>query len=443
MNFPLLISNVIIFVEALLRYFLCKAILPLKKNKLWQISFILGLFLFAFSLQFFSFSLYEIRAAVALLDIAFAFSISKGRKLNRFLLGLLPSVLTVIAEMLCVLIAKTLLADVFRSFSAETDTGELIMSGIFIIIDILLFVGIIQFVKHSNNAYYFSGLFAGVIPVLLVLVFFSVDKITDFLIVFDREAPIRMIEKDLLYILFSLLGIILIFCSVFNLQGIVKKKEKESTELAQRAKLELESFKERYSAVELYQALKHDRREHLRIIKHLVDKRAYDDLVNFTNQLFDASSEYEIQSLTSNVFLDDLLSSKIKDAEKQGITFKTDIQFRGKYCLNDVELCSLFGNVINNAIEACEKIKGQINREIFLGIFLEMDMIHILVENSSDGKYSMTSERVMLTTKIGSGHGIGLKRIKKIVKDANGYIELVASDKNFLITIMLPKAKEK
>lgn len=442
MLFPIFISGIIILVETLLRYFLCREKFPLKENKIRRVLSVFGLFLFFFFFQFITLSIYISRAIVALVDISFVFTISKGRKINRFLIGFLPSILMIIAEVLSVLLIKLLFSDRYITFFIDTEPGNLIMGGIYIGIDILLLIGVIQLIRRSRNTHYFSGVFIGLVPVLLAIVFFAVDKITDFLLIMDGDTTIHMIENDLLYILFSLLGIILTFGLLFNLQGIINKKEKESSELAQRAKLELDSFKERHSAVKLYRALKHDRKEHLHAIKRLVANKAYDELDGFINQLVDASTEYEIISLTDNVILDNLLSSKIKDAEQQGIVFKKDIQFRGEYGLNDVELCSVFGNAMNNAIEACERIGGQSEKEIFLGVFSHKNMIRILVENTSDGKYSLSSDQAFLTSKIGLDHGIGLERIKNIIEDAGGFVETIASDSRFLLKILLPKARE-
>ena len=102
--------------------------------------------------------------------------------------------------------------------------------------------------------------------------------------------------------------------------------------------------------------------------------------------------------------------------------------------ISDVHLCAIIGNLLDNAIEACEKVPPQ-NRfiRVYIGLFKEQ--LYISVTNSTEAtrRKKLTE---LITTKKGE-HGLGLRRVDKIVEQYDGYINRKNEPGVFATEIML------
>ena len=102
--------------------------------------------------------------------------------------------------------------------------------------------------------------------------------------------------------------------------------------------------------------------------------------------------------------------------------------------MTDVEFCVVFGNIMDNAIEACEKLASKENKfiRVYIGVFKKQ--FYMFVSNSTDQK---KRTKKYLSMK-GEGHGFGLQRIDKIIHDKNGYLNRQNEPGVFATEIMLP-----
>ncbi|MCC8106651.1 MAG: GHKL domain-containing protein [Clostridiales bacterium] len=109
-------------------------------------------------------------------------------------------------------------------------------------------------------------------------------------------------------------------------------------------------------------------------------------------------------------------------------------------------LSSLLGNLWDNAIEACQRLKEKTptsnpSIQFYIKPFQQMVIIHI--ENDYDGVILRDAKNEIVSTKSGSGHGIGLIRISEIVNEAEGILNLSTEDQIFSVHIMIPLKETK
>jgi sensor histidine kinase regulating citrate/malate metabolism len=103
-------------------------------------------------------------------------------------------------------------------------------------------------------------------------------------------------------------------------------------------------------------------------------------------------------------------------------------------------LSSLIGNLVDNAIEACQHLDDPSSKTINLCIKPSRGNLLISISNPTDGRYLTDSEGRLLSTKNESGHGIGLERVRSIVEGHNGYLQILPSAELFSVRIVLPLA---
>lgn len=103
--------------------------------------------------------------------------------------------------------------------------------------------------------------------------------------------------------------------------------------------------------------------------------------------------------------------------------------------VSDIDLCVVIGNLIDNAVEACEKVEPQ-HQFIRLYIGILRRQLYISVSNAT-GEAVRKLDEEYITTKRGN-HGHGLKRINNIVNKYDGYINRKNEPGVFVTEIMLP-----
>lgn len=114
--------------------------------------------------------------------------------------------------------------------------------------------------------------------------------------------------------------------------------------------------------------------------------------------------------------------------------------------LDSINLSSLLGNLLDNALEACQRcLTAKSNRipRILFYIKPYFNMVVIHIENTTDDMAKINSKHTFVSSKHQKGHGIGIKRIRSIVNDADGILNIVPEKNKFTVHIMLPLKEER
>ncbi|MBP5442209.1 MAG: GHKL domain-containing protein [Treponema sp.] len=201
--------------------------------------------------------------------------------------------------------------------------------------------------------------------------------------------------------------------------------------------------KQRDEVQNIYQTMRawrHDYHNHIQSIKAMLSMDKREELENYLDNLEKDLDSIDIAIRTGNVGLDAILSSKVSIARKNSIEVNCTAKVPGELKITDVHLCAIVGNLMDNAIEACEKIplgeNGEATRFIRIYIGLFKNQLYISITNSTNVK---KRQRVteLVTSKIGE-HGFGLRRIDKLVDKYDGYVNRKNEPGVFATEIMLP-----
>ncbi len=141
---------------------------------------------------------------------------------------------------------------------------------------------------------------------------------------------------------------------------------------------------------------------------------------------------------TGNVMVDAILNSKISVMNSKGIEVNAKAIVPEKLSVSEIDLCTIIGNLLDNAMEAVMREEQDSNRfvRIFVGILKEK--LYISVYNSMKGKPQKGKKNQYLSTKGGDNHGFGLSRIDYIVEKNSGFINRQHEDGVFATEILLP-----
>ncbi len=104
--------------------------------------------------------------------------------------------------------------------------------------------------------------------------------------------------------------------------------------------------------------------------------------------------------------------------------------------MTEMEIYSLFGNALDNALESCSKVADPEKRVISLKAAARGDMVVLHVENCFEQALNMV-DGMPQTTKKGSGHGFGLRSIQSIAEKYGGVATVNAADGLFKLTVVM------
>lgn len=202
--------------------------------------------------------------------------------------------------------------------------------------------------------------------------------------------------------------------------------------------------KQRDEVQNIYQTMRawrHDYHNHIQSIKAMLAMKKFEELDAYLATLEQDLDSIDIAIRTGNVGLDAILSSKVSIARKNNIEVNCTAKVPDQLKISDVHLCAIVGNLLDNAIEACEKIKGEEGNQfpqkfirIYIGMFKQQ--LYISVSNSTNAKHRRRLNE-LVTSKLGE-HGFGLRRIDKIAEQYDGFVNRKNEPGIFATEVMLP-----
>jgi sensor histidine kinase regulating citrate/malate metabolism len=231
----------------------------------------------------------------------------------------------------------------------------------------------------------------------------------------------------LLFIL--ILCIILIIVLYFHR----KHEERFSKYQEQILKQQIEEVNEIYLTM---RGWRHDYHNHMQKLKAHIALNQIDEMKAYLNQLEGELDKIDVKYRTGNVSLDAILNSKLSIAEKAKISINCKVELTENISILDIDLCVLIGNLIDNAVEACDKLRTGEPRFLRIYICIRRQQLYIAVTNATN-EVIRKLDREYITQKRGN-HGHGLRRIDAIVEKYQGYIKRANEPGVFSTEIMLP-----
>ena len=180
---------------------------------------------------------------------------------------------------------------------------------------------------------------------------------------------------------------------------------------------------------------RHDYHNHMQSVKAYLAMDSLDEARAYLDRLEQDLDDIDLLFHTGNINADAILNSKISLAIRKGIQVDYKATVPKELAVSDIDLCVVIGNLIDNAVEACEKVEPQ-HQFIRLYIGILRRQLYISVSNAT-GEAVRKLDEEYITTKRGN-HGHGLKRINNIVNKYDGYINRKNEPGVFVTEIMLP-----
>lgn len=238
--------------------------------------------------------------------------------------------------------------------------------------------------------------------------------------------------------LLSILCDILLLCLQFDI--FRRNKTLQETYLLKQVIEKKNEMDKRYKEdMELINIKCHDLKHNIKALRMMAQTDAER---NYIKELEKSVMFFETNIKTGNETLDVLLSEKALICQKENIRYSFIVNGGLLDFMNEMDLHSLFGNALDNAIEALRASEID-KRIIVLDIRREGNYVSIKQENHTSEKVKFDRFSYPITNKNDKQfHGYGTKSMIYIVKQYNGEITFRQIEDRFIINIHIPIPKD-
>lgn len=283
------------------------------------------------------------------------------------------------------------------------------------------------FLRHTNRTRLSPGKYQGLLglAVTTLLVVTILSGIRD---AYAEESLMLMVVSRL----FS------VFCCIFLLYlrwGILERgaMEQEREELLRLHALQQSQYEQSKENIELINIKCHDLKHRVTQWERLGGRVDPEEIRRVREMI----GIYDSVVKTGNETLDILLTERSLYCEQQGIRLSCMVDGSKLSFMNVSDICALFGNALENAIEAVSKLENPEDRIISFQVRQNRGMLVVTVDNYFTGDLTFCEDLPRTTKEDNAFHGYGLKSIRMVAEKYGGQVTLTVDDM-FHLTVLLP-----
>ena len=248
---------------------------------------------------------------------------------------------------------------------------------------------------------------------------------------FPYGIPSGQSHSLLLFFLILCISLLLLYTLTLNSTAqIVKRKqtEEELTFARQMISKQREHYNQTLDYIEQVRIIRHDFRHHIHALLYMDKEQQVKYLKNLQKEL----ETSEQKTFCENQAVNGLIQEYAARAEKAGISFTARLDLSAHIPIDDLTLCIVIGNLLENAMEASKKM----TRDPFIRIQARMDGEHLLmlVENAYNGTIHEKNGKILSSKKDG---GLGMLSIQRILNRPKDEFDIYFNDNTFTAMVRI------
>lgn len=235
-----------------------------------------------------------------------------------------------------------------------------------------------------------------------------------------------------IFLLSIVLCVLFTFKNIKNFQG-----RSDSDSLEEHRRFELQYYELAKSHRQEIATLKHEVANQLQVATNLLKSQAIDDKKKGAALLMDIKYQNSVNLevvYCDNTIINTIMVVKAKIAKAFGIKTRSEITADDSLAISKLDLCSIFGNLMDNATEAAKgaKIKFiEIKAAELSGFFI------VKIKNSKSNAIKKVNNEIVTQKADEKNHGKGIRLLKRIAEKYEGKIVFEYDDETFTATLTL------
>lgn len=183
-------------------------------------------------------------------------------------------------------------------------------------------------------------------------------------------------------------------------------------------------------------SFRHDMKNHFLSLHTLLLQNQIAQAANYLEQISGQLTSSQSITNTENYVFDALLAEKKQIAAQHAINMDCELFLARRLEIDNTDMTILFGNLLDNAIEACTK-EGIVNPSIRLQMLCRGNLLHVRMSNTALQAPEIKNGQFLSTKQNPQLHGHGMRHIQSIIKKYHGTMETTYEQGRFTISFML------
>lgn len=390
------------------------------------------LILVFFSAHFFAnhFILKEI--LIIVITAILMYTVLKIHIIKSFILSILYQGLLLVIDYVTLMLAVSLFSSI-----AEIQKTYIIGGVLTIVLGkAILFVCVLlikQSIGKRSSVVLIDAEWLKFVLVPIFSIFIIMDMITELGSVTNEK-----VKNTFTIVAFGLAGMNMV---IFNLINDILKREHKIRE-NELFKLQVDNQTKMYQSIsenfEKQQKKTHEYKNQILCIDSLISNKNYEELEKYIEVIGGQLNKELYVINTNNLIINAILNTKYQEAIEKNILFILKINDLSKIKIRDEDVVVILSNLLNNAIEACEKCTD--NKVIKMKFIKENDLVVISVKNTYEGNLVYENGELVTTkNKFSDEHGIGIKNIVDTIKKYSGSHIIRIENQEFYFSIIIPE----
>lgn len=328
-----------------------------------------------------------------------------------------------------------LCATVFKDF-AEIDNIYYIQGGLLVLLDKIILFLIVLIIRKAVGNYEIEIMKDSDWVKFIFFPIYTICTIVGMIFVLGGPNPQN---EDIIFfvIAFGLVGMNIV---VFYLISDIMKRENEIYE-DKIFRLQMKNQTEMYYSIsenlEKQRKKSHEYKNQLVCIKSLLKRNKIKEVNSYINQIGDVLETESDSISTNHVIVDAILNTKYDEMMEKDIIFAFRINDLSQLMVSDEDIVVILSNLLNNAIEACEKCREK--KVIKLKFVIEKNMTIISVKNTYENALVKHDGKFLTTKNEQDDHGIGICNITNVIEKYGGSYVIKPDDGEFYFSIIIPQ----
>lgn len=365
----------------------------------------------------------------------------QGKRRYHLLAVIIMDLTSTLAEVGGILIVMNFTSINYDEFAQYTPTFFVcaIFCNTFLAMLIMIELTIFKaFTKRVNFRYLILYILVPIYQLILLVVYYQ--NII--------ELSAKVMWWGLLMLIF---GILIDIFMVHTVDTMLEKitVEKELSRLYEQRQMEFAYYESTQTYLDRMSVIRHEFNNRIQTIYSILSQNG---ISPDSSELLDATNSEIINTkldcYCENVVLNSVLFCKKSLAEQKGIQMDVSVAVSEQIEIAKIDLCSMFCNLLDNAIEACEKLDGTEEHVIQIKAYEKAGYLVVRVENPIDRSVEMKMKKrnqgvVFETTKADEqNHGYGIRLIQQIVREYDGDFRVEKTENSFAVMLTVRAVRQ-
>jgi len=316
----------------------------------------------------------------------------------------------------------------FLDFSIFSKNDEFSSIAGMIIVKILLYIAAL-FINNYKNiknkmvipySYWFAILF---IPLTSLFIILTIIEMAS-----DNVYKIILVIVSLLFVNFF------VFYLYDNL-SLQQDERYEKLRLLQQNNYYQKQFELMKTSLKSTRSFKHDMKNHLAVLKLLVEKNEHSEAMKHIEQMADAIVTAKEYAQSGNVIIDSILNFKLQEAVHNGISVSLELNIPEQLSITSFDMSVILGNLLDNAISACSILEK--DKRLDVKIKYKRGRLITKISNTYNGNLNYSGDNLITSNEDKENHGMGISNINFVLDKYNGEMEIEHTEDVFTVILLM------